>query len=102
LVDDRQCRIETHFLEANGHLSRARLDVERLSHAVKALGGDVQRVRSRLDVLRGDWRVADELTIEEDLRIRNVSVDTQRSEFRSRRNRCGRLSGSRRLSRCAR
>ena len=92
LVDDRERRVETHLFEADSDLSRAGLDVDRLDDAVKSLGGHVQCMSPRLHLLGGDRRVPNELTVEEDLRIRNVCFDTQCAEFRSGSDSCGRLS----------
>ena len=77
-------------------VARAGLDVDRLRDALESLGRHVQLVRARLDVLRDDRRSADELTIEEHLRTRDVGLDAQRPELRRAFDRRGRrLRGGR-------
>ena len=71
--------IKTNLAEANGQVARAGLDIDRLRNPVEALRGHVQLMRTWLDVLRGQRRRPDELPIDEDLRLRHIGVDAQRT-----------------------
>ena len=74
--------------------SLARLDVNRLRDAVESFGRDDSGCASRLDIVGRHWRLADELTIKEHLRIGDVRLYAQRAKPGARSTGAGAAAGA--------
>ena len=83
-VDHVDRRVQPDFPEPDDDLAWSRYDVDGRGEAVESLGGHIQLVTPRSDVLGDDRRRADELPIDEHLRAGNIAVDAKNSGVRRR------------------
>src|SRR4029453_11785601 len=71
--------VEGNLAEAERQMARPGLDVDLLRAPIEALCGHVQLVSPRLDVICGERCRPDELSVDEDLRLGDVGVDSKRA-----------------------
>ena len=79
-MDDIDGRVEPNLLEVELEIARAGRHVNVLGDALVARRHDVQAVRARRHVGRGDRRDPDEVAIDEHLRTGDVAVDVKRAD----------------------